>query len=90
MKHNLNHTIPIKFRLQDILEQAFSDRPVLAFFSISTLEKSCRALSKLYGHRDSSLTHKHSIKIEILKKFWNVIFRSKKVSGSQYGLSEYR
>ena len=88
MKNNLNHTIPIKFRLQGILEQAFSDRPVLAFFSISALEKSYSALSKLYGHRDSSLTHKHSIKIEIFKKFWNLIFRSKKVSGSQYGLFE--
>ena len=83
MKHNLNHTIPIKFRLQGILEQAFSDRPVLGFFSISTLEKSYSALSKLYGHRYSNLIHKHSIKIYFFKKFWNFIFRSKKVSGSQ-------
>ena len=60
------------------------------FFWFRPLKKVMNALSEIYGHRDSRLTHKHSIKIEIFKKFWKLIFRSKKGSGTKYGLSECR
>ena len=54
MKQGFNHTIPIYFKLQDMLECVFANGKTQLIFSISASKKVMEAPSQPSGHRCSS------------------------------------
>ena len=46
-------------------------------------------MKSCYASQHPSFTHEHSEKKENFKKFWNAIFRSEKVSSSQYCIQTF-